>query len=66
MKERVPFIAEWESGELSVAALCRKYGVSRQTGHKWTRRYKATRTSIRCEIDLEFHFAIRGRPWRMS
>ncbi|MCB9918193.1 MAG: hypothetical protein H6832_07300 [Planctomycetes bacterium] len=40
MKERVPCISEWESGELSMAALYRKYGVSRQTGHKWTRRYK--------------------------
>ncbi|MCA8972908.1 MAG: hypothetical protein KDC95_24195 [Planctomycetes bacterium] len=38
LKERVRFISEWESGELSMAALCRKYGVSRQTGHKWTRR----------------------------
>ncbi|MCB9890439.1 MAG: hypothetical protein H6832_04700 [Planctomycetes bacterium] len=40
MKERVPWIAEWESGELSMAALCRKYGVSRQPGHKWTHRYE--------------------------
>ena len=27
MRERVRFIHEWEKGELSMAGLCRKYGV---------------------------------------
>ncbi len=42
MKERVRFMTEWERGELTMTALCRKYGVSRQTGYKWVRRYKET------------------------
>ena len=39
MKERVKFISDWESGELSMTALCREYGVRRQTGYKWVRRW---------------------------
>ena len=40
VKERVRFIDEWERGDLSMLALCRKYGISRQTGYKWVRRYQ--------------------------
>ena len=28
----------------NVAALCREYGISRQTGHKWIRRYREAAT----------------------
>ncbi len=61
MKERVKFISEWETGDLSMVALCLKYGVSRPTGYKWVRRYQ----EMECEID-----ALRDRsraplshPW---
>ncbi len=40
VKERVRFIDEWERGDLSMVALCRKYGISRQTGYKWVHRYQ--------------------------
>lgn len=40
VKERIRFIDEWERGDLSMVALCRKYGVSRQTGYKWVHRYQ--------------------------
>ena len=44
-KERVRFVLEWErrwndgEGSLNVSELCREFGVSRECGHKWIRRY---------------------------
>ncbi len=39
MDERMRFVMEVERGEESVSELCRIYGVSRQTGYVWLRRY---------------------------
>lgn len=41
MDERMSFIVDWRRDEWSVAALCRRYGVSRKTGYKWLERYRA-------------------------
>ncbi len=41
MDERARFVLEVEKAEMSVAELCRRYGVSRKTGYKWIRRYRA-------------------------
>ena len=43
MDQRRNFILEWRSGTLSKTALCQLFGISRQTGYKWARRFKATR-----------------------
>jgi putative transposase len=40
MDERMSFIVDWQREEWSVAALCRRYGVSRKTGYKWIGRYE--------------------------
>lgn len=46
MKERVKFVLEWERrweeglGRVNVAELCRIFGISRQTGYVWIRRYR--------------------------
>lgn len=40
MFERMAFITEVEKGDRSVAALCRKYGISEKTGYKWIKRWK--------------------------
>jgi len=40
MDERLRFVAEVLEGR-SVAAVCREFGVSRKTGHKWLTRYRA-------------------------
>ena len=34
------FILEWRSGTMSRAALCQLFGISRQTGYKWVRRFR--------------------------
>jgi len=41
MEQRFQFVQEWRAEEWSFAALCRRYGVSRQTGYKWVSRYEA-------------------------
>lgn len=40
MDERVNFIADLNKSEWSMAELCRRYGISRETGYKWKRRYE--------------------------
>lgn len=37
---RVRFVVSLERGEGSVSALCERYGISRETGHKWLRRWR--------------------------
>lgn len=39
MDERMRFVMEVERGEHSISDLCRMYGVSRETGYVWLRRY---------------------------
>lgn len=41
LDERLKFIAAYLEGTESVAALCRRFGVSRETAHKFLRRYAA-------------------------
>ena len=39
LDQRIRFIEEWEKGGEDVAELCRRYGISRQTGYKWAKRH---------------------------
>ncbi len=53
MKERVKFVLEWEQrwneqeGVVNVSELCREFGVSRECGHKWLRRYRDAGNDLR-------------------
>lgn len=40
MEERMKFISHHLAGELSMAALCREFGISRKTGYKLVRRFR--------------------------
>ena len=40
LEQRKEFITVWQQREKSLAELCREYGVSRQTGYKWIRRFE--------------------------
>src|SRR5919198_2740334 len=55
MKERQQFVADWEidarTGRVNFAALCRAYGVSRQTGYKWLGRYLAAQGRVEALTD---------------
>ncbi len=37
--QRVQFVADYYGGSPNISALCRKYGISRKTGHKWLNRF---------------------------
>ena len=41
--QRRRFILEWRGGQMSRTALCRLFGISRQTGYKWANRFKRSR-----------------------
>ena len=42
--QRSEFLSEWRWSGLTKAALCRVFGISRQTGYKWARRAKLERS----------------------
>jgi len=52
MRERIRFIHEWEKGDLTMAGVCRKYGVSRPTGYKWIQRYLEIEGDLTALVDL--------------
>lgn len=44
MSQRLQFVQQWKWSEVSRTALCAAFGVTRQTGYKWARRYQQTRS----------------------
>lgn len=56
MDEKLQFVIEHRSGTGSMTALCRVFGISRQTGHKWINRFSVSRGAV----SLEEH---TRRPW---
>jgi transposase len=42
MDQRLQFLSSYQKEEMSVADLCRAYGISRPTGYRWINRYKET------------------------
>jgi transposase InsO family protein len=43
MDQRLEFVIQHRSGTISMAALCRLFGISRQTGYKWLGRFSLRR-----------------------
>ena len=41
MSSKIAFIEQASRPRANIAALCREHGISRQTGHKWLKRYQA-------------------------
>ena len=39
VEQKFQFVMECKKGEASMTALCRTFGISRQTGYKWLARY---------------------------
>jgi len=42
MEEKLRFVFEYDLGEHSMSELCQRYGVARETGYVWVRRYRQT------------------------
>jgi transposase-like protein len=38
--QRLQFLSSYQKEEMSVADLCREYGISRPTGYRWINRYE--------------------------
>jgi transposase InsO family protein len=57
VKERTKFILEWErrweatEGRVNVAELCRQFGVSRDSGHRWIARYREANHDLSAVLD---------------
>jgi transposase-like protein len=41
MEEKLRFICEYDLREQTMQELCRRYGIARETGYVWLRRYRA-------------------------
>ncbi len=41
MSSKIAFIEEATKPDANIAELCRAHGISRQTGHKWLKRFRA-------------------------
>ena len=41
MQEKLRFIVEYETDDFAMSELCQRYGISRETGYVWLRRYRA-------------------------
>jgi transposase InsO family protein len=41
MEEKLRFVFEYERGEQTMSELCQHFGISRETGYVWLRRYRA-------------------------
>jgi transposase len=48
MDERTEMLSEYRKGEVSVAEICRRCGVSPKTGYKWIVRYESEGFAYRC------------------
>jgi transposase InsO family protein len=41
MEEKLRFVFEYKQGDRSMTELCQRYGIARETGYVWIRRYRA-------------------------
>ena len=60
MEEKLRFILEYERDEETMSQLCQRYGVARETGYVWLRRYR----EYGMDGLLELNRAPRGIPTR--
>ena len=44
--ERARFVVAVEAGEEPMAAICRRFGISRQQGYKWFARWRAHSSGV--------------------
>jgi transposase InsO family protein len=51
MDEKVRFVIEYERDEGSIKALCGRFGISRETGYVWLRRYRQSGLEGLVELD---------------
>jgi len=62
VEERVRFAVSADRGEASISALCREHGISRETGHKWLKRWREGGVAALSDVSR----APRGRPGTLA
>lgn len=62
VEERVRFVVSVERGEAPIGVLCAAYGISRETGHKWLKRWRESGVSGLRDVSRAPH----GRPQGMA
>ena len=62
MDQKLQFVADCLRGEEPVSVLCERYGISRQTGHLWKRRYQVEGASGLEERSRAPHVHGRAMP----
>lgn len=62
MDERLRFVAECLRGEDPMTAVCERFGISRETGHKWKRRYLELGVAGLAEASRAPHHHGRATP----
>ncbi len=53
MSLRAEFVQLAKTSGITMTALCRRFGISRKTGHKWLRRYAAAVWAVARSIKLK-------------
>jgi putative transposase len=51
MEEKVRFVVDYERDEQTMTELCRRYGIARETGYVWLRRYQQHGVAGLVELD---------------
>ncbi len=46
LEQRISFVVRALHGQESMSALCREFGISRQTGYRWLKRYREIGSAI--------------------
>jgi transposase InsO family protein len=55
MDEKIRFVVEYERDELTMTELCGRYGISRETGYVWLRRYREFQLGGLAELNRASH-----------
>jgi len=63
MSERLEFVRMVEAGTVSLAELCRRFGISRKTGHKWLARYREAGSSALTDRSQRRRAELLERSW---
>src|SRR5260370_42103262 len=51
MEEKIRFVVEYEQDNYTMSELCRRYGIARETGYVWLRRYRGRGGGGRVELN---------------
>ena len=66
MEEKLRFVFEYERDELTMTELCEQFGVSRETGYVWLRRYRESGVQGLLEVNRAPHRRPNQTPVEME